>query len=60
MLCILRKGKIGIKRAHKARFVGYSNSTILFPNYIVMEMHDDGTYGKVKSSKDVIFDNPIE
>ena len=56
----LRKGKIGVKRAHKARFVGYNNSTILFPNYLVMEMNDDGTYGKVKSSKDVIFDNSIE
>jgi Reverse transcriptase (RNA-dependent DNA polymerase) len=56
----LRKGKIGTKRAHKARFVGYNNSTILFPNYIVMEINDNGTYGKVKSSKDVIFDNSIE
>ena len=53
-------GKVGVKRAHKARFIGYNNSTILFPNYLVMEITSEGTYGKVKSSKDVIFDNSIE
>ena len=56
----LRQGKIGVKRAHKARFIGYNNTTILFPNYIVMEILENGIYGKIKSSKDVIFDNSIE
>ena len=56
----LRHGKVGVKRAHKARFVGYDNTTILFPNYIVMEILDNGSYGKIKSSKDVIFDNSID
>jgi Reverse transcriptase (RNA-dependent DNA polymerase) len=56
----LRQGKVGFKRAHKARFVGYDNTTILYPNYIVMEILENGNYGKIKSSKDVIFDNSIE
>lgn len=56
----LRKGKIGVNRAHKARFVGYNNSTLLFPNYLVMEILDGGGYGRIKSSKDVIFDNSID
>lgn len=55
----LRQGKIGVKRAHKARFVGYDNTTILFPNFLVLEILDNG-YGKLKSSKDVIFDNSID
>lgn len=54
-----RAGKIGVKRAAKARFVGYHNSTILFPNYLIME-YEDGIYGKIRASKDVIFDNSIE
>lgn len=56
----LRQGKIGVNRAHKARFIGYDNTTILYPNYIVMEILDGGNYGKIKSSKDVIFDNSID
>ena len=54
-----RQGKLGSPRAHKARFVGYDNTTILFPNYMVMEILDNNNYGKIKSSKDVIFDNSI-
>ena len=54
-----RQGKLGSPRAHKARFVGYDYTTILFPNYIVMEILENGQYGKIKSSKDVIFDNSI-
>ena len=56
----LREGKVGVKRAHKARFVGYDNTTILYPNFIVMEILDNNVYGKLKSSKDVIFDNSID
>ena len=54
-----RHGKLGSPRAHKARFVGYDNTTILFPNYLVMEILENNNYGKIKSSKDVIFDNSI-
>ena len=55
-----RHGKLGCARAHKARFVGYDNTTILFPNYLVMETLPNNQYGKLKSSKDVIFDNSID
>ena len=55
-----RHGKLGCARAHKARFVGYDNTTILFPNYLVMETLANNQYGKLKSSKDVIFDNSID
>ena len=55
-----RQGKLGRNRAHEARFVGYDNTTILFPNYMVMEILDRGQYGKIKSSKNVIFDNSID
>ena len=54
-----RQGKLGSPRAHKARFVGYDYTTILFPNYMVMGILDNNNYGKIKSSKDVIFDNSI-
>ena len=54
-----RQSKLGSPRAHKARFVGYDNTTISFPKYIVMEILENGQYGKIKSSKDVIFDNSI-
>lgn len=55
----LRQGKIGVKRACKARFVGYHNSTILYPNYLIIE-YSNGIYGKIRASKDVIFDNSID
>ena len=55
-----RHGKLGCARAHKARFVGYDNTTILFPNYLVMETLENNQYGKLNSSKDVIFDNSID
>ena len=54
-----RQGKLGCHRAHKARFVGYDNTTVLFPDYLVMEILDGGVYGKMKSSKDIMFDNSI-
>ena len=41
-----RHGKLGCARAHKARFVGYDNTTILFPNYLVMETLENNQYGK--------------
>ena len=53
-----RKGKVGQKRAYKAHMVGYSFSSILIPNYLVVPFIN-GRYSGVKESKDVIFDNSI-
>ena len=51
-----RKGKIGFPRAYKARFVGYDLSRTLEPCFKVIEILPTGIYGKIKTSKDVIFD----
>lgn len=62
MLCIyslIERVKLGTPRAYKARFVGYSNTEIIFPNYFVIP-YQNGRYGKVKESKDVVFDPTID
>ena len=51
-----RKGKIGYPRAYKARFVGYDLSRTLEPCFKVIEILPTGIYGKIRTSKDVIFD----
>ena len=51
-----RKGKIGFPRAYKARFVGYDLSRTLEPCFKVIEILPTGIYGKIRTSKDVIFD----
>ena len=51
-----RKGKIGFPRAYKARFVGYDLSRTLEPSFKVIEILPTGIYGKLRTSKDVIFD----
>ena len=53
------RNKLGARRAYKARFVGYSNTLLLFPNYLVLP-YSNGQYGKVRESKDVIFDPSID
>ena len=53
------RNKIGSPRAYKARFVGYANTSILFPNYIVIPVTQTGHYLKFKDSKNVIFDPTI-
>ena len=55
-----RKGKIGFPRAYKAYFVGYESTRTLEPTYKVIQVHPNGTYGKVRISKDVIFDDTID
>ena len=40
-------------------FVGYDYTSTLTKTYFVIEIHSDGTYGKVRSSKDVIFDQSL-
>ena len=51
-----RKGKIGFPRAYKARFVGYDLSRTLEPCFKVIEILPTGIFGKIRTSKDVIFD----
>ena len=53
----LRPRKLGASRAYDARFVGYSFSSLEFKNYYVVQDYGKGVYGKVRSSKDVIFDD---
>jgi hypothetical protein len=55
-----RKGKVGFPRAYKAHFVGYKSSRTLEPTFKVIQVHPNGTYGKVRISKDVIFDDTID
>ena len=51
-----RKGKIGFPRAYKARFFGYDLSRTLELSFKVIEILPTGIYGKIRTSKDVIFD----
>ena len=50
-------GKLGVARAHKGYFVGYSYSKFLQPCYKVVARYSNGTFGHVRHTKDVIFDN---
>ena len=54
-----KRAKLGDPRAYKAHFVGYSNTTLSFPNYFVIPVYDNGQYGPYRESKDVIFDPTI-
>jgi hypothetical protein len=45
-------------RKGKAHFVGYESS--LEPTFKVIHVRPNGTYGKVRISKDVIFDDTID
>ena len=37
--------KLPAWRAHRCRFLAYSYTTILVPTYVVIIVHDNGTYG---------------
>ena len=52
-------GKLGQARALKGYFVGYSYSRYLQPCYRVVAKYANGTYGRVRITKDVIFDMNI-
>jgi hypothetical protein len=54
-----RAGKVGHPRAYQGHFVGYLYTSLIFDNFIVLEVHENGTYGKIRHSKDVIFDTSI-
>ena len=51
-----RDSKLTARRAHRCRFLAYSYTTILVPTYVVLIVHDNGTYGPQCVSKDNIFD----
>lgn len=53
------RNKVGSPRAYKALFVGYANTKLLFPNYVVTPVTDTGHYLKHKDSINVIFDPTI-
>ena len=52
-------GKLGQARAFKGYLVGYSYSKYLQPCYRVVAKCANGTYGRVRITKDVIFDMNI-
>ena len=54
-----KQGKLGQPRALKGFFVGYSYSRYLQPCYRVVARYANGTYGRVRITKDVIFDLAI-
>ena len=49
-------GKLGVARAHKGYFVGYSYSKFLQPCYKVVARYSNSTNGCVRYTQDVIFD----
>ena len=49
-------GKLGVARALRGYFVGYSYSKFLQPCYKVVARYSGGTFGRVRHTKDVIFD----
>ena len=52
-------GKLGQARALKGYFVEYSYSKYLQPCYRVVAKYANGTYGRIRITKDVIFDMNI-
>ena len=50
-----KQGKLGQARALKGLFVGYSYAKYLQPCYRVVAKYANGTYGRVRITKDVIF-----
>ena len=54
-----RTSKVGCARAYNAHFVGYDFTSTLTRTYFVIEINSNGTYGKVRSSKDVILAQSI-
>ena len=54
-----RKRRINSLRVLKGFFVGYSYSRYLQPCYRVVARYANGTYGRVRITKDVIFDLTI-
>ena len=55
-----RLGKLGYPCAYPARFHGYDRGRLLEPCCRVILVHPNGTYGVVRISKDIIFDDTID
>ena len=51
--------KLGNKRAYKAKMIGYAFTHLMLPNYFVVPF-ENGHYGRIRESKDVIFDPTID
>ena len=54
-----RKGKVGHRRAYQGHFVGYLFTSTVFDNFIILDVLENGHYGIIRHSKDVIFDTSI-
>ena len=50
-----RKHKLPSRQAQRCRFLAYSYATLLVPRYVIISVNDNGAYGTVRRSKDVIF-----
>ena len=55
-----RERKLPAPRAQLCRFLSYSFTTIMVPTYNVIVVHDRGTYGRVRTSKDITFDETYQ
>jgi hypothetical protein len=55
-----RSGKLGFPRIYNARFEGYALMSVEFRTYYVVEDKGHGVFGKVRCSKDVVFDDSDE
>ena len=55
-----RIGKLGYPCAYPGRFLGYDRGRLLEPRYRVIQVNPNGTYGVMRISKDVLFDDTID
>ena len=53
-------GKLGVTRALRGNFIGYSYSKFLQPCYKVVARYANGTFGRVQHTKDVIFFHSVD
>ena len=53
----MRHGKLGEDRSYPAYMVGYVFTSVEFKQYYVVRNYGKGVYGKVRLSKDVVFDD---
>ena len=57
MFIPLHEIKLPSRRTQRCRFLACSYTTILLPTYVIISVNDNATYGIVRCSKDVIFDD---
>ena len=55
-----RAGKLGYPCAYPGRFLGYDRGRLLEPRYRVLAVNPNGSYGVMRISKDVLFDDTID